>query len=110
MKFYIEYGCPCESVQMIVECDSEVTAEEYAAMCAREIYESYAGMHGVTDLKDVAWEEFCKGLEELTIKELEAVEEIYEEVISEDTSSFVEKFDETNECHLEAMEEEVYEI
>lgn len=110
MKFYIEYSCPCESIQMIVECDSEVTAEEYAAMCARETYESYAGLHAVTDLKEIALEKFCKELEDLTIKELEAAEEMYEEVISEDTSFFVEEFDETNEWHLEAMEDGVYEI
>lgn len=110
MKFYIEYSCPHESEQMIVECDSEVTAEEYATMCAREIYESYADAHWAINLKDIAWKEFCKELEELTDKEQEIVEERYEEIISEDASSFVEEFDETNECHLEAMEEGVYEI
>ena len=110
MKFYIEYSCPYESEQMIVECDSEVTAEEYAAMCAREIYELYAGLHGVTDLKDVAWEEFCKELEELTDEEQKIVEERYEEIVSDDTSFYVEEFDEINECHLTAMEDGVYEI
>lgn len=105
MKFYLEYSCPCESVQMIVECDDEATAMEYASVCARESYESYAGLHGVTDLKEVAWEEFCKEIEELTDEEQEIVEERYEEIISDNTSFFVEKFDETNEHHLEAMEE-----
>lgn len=80
-------------------------AAEYAYRCAQESYESYAGLHGVQDLNDVALENFEKDLEELTEEELIELDELYSDVIENDIFYSAEEYDETIETHLDAMEE-----
>lgn len=105
MKFYVKYGCTCETVIEVIKCKNKKEAEEYAYTCAQESYESYAGLHGIQDLNDVAQEYFDKDLDNLTEKELVEVDELYSEVIENDIFYYVEIYNEANDTHLEAMEE-----
>lgn len=105
MKFYIEYGCTCETVTEVVECKNQEIAEEYAYRSAYESYESFAGLHGLLDLSDVAQEYFDKDLDNLTEEELVEVDELYSEVIENDIFYYAETYNEANDTHLEAMEE-----
>ena len=84
MKFYVNYGCTCETVTEVVECKDKEIAEEYAYEQAKDSYESYAGFRGIQDLNDVAREYFDKDLDGLSEAELIAVDQYYFEVIEND--------------------------
>lgn len=34
MKFYVKYGCTCETITQVIKCKNKKEAEEYAYMCA----------------------------------------------------------------------------
>lgn len=92
MLFYIEYGCSISQEHLIVETKNYERADQYAEAAAIDVYWSY-------DCNYLHEEDYDSCIEE-EINEAE-----YEEMIS-DIFWLVELYDETNEVHKEAFEEQ----
>lgn len=92
MLFYIEYGCSISQEHLIIETENHECAEQYAEAAAVDVYWSY-------DCNYLHEEDYDSCTEE-EINEFE-----YEKMIF-DIFWLVELYDETNEVHKEAFEEQ----
>ena len=95
--FYIKYGCSVNHEQLIVEAETFERAEEYAESAAQDGYYSY-------DCNYPSDEDYTY-YEEEGITEDEISENEYMDMMS-DIDWVVESYDEFNEYHTEAMEEQ----
>ena len=95
--FYIKYGCSVNHEQLIVEAETFERAEEYAEGAAQDCYYSY-------DCNYPSDEDYAY-YEEEGMTEDEISENEYMDMIS-DIDWIVESYDEFNEYHIEAMEEQ----
>ena len=95
--FYIKYGCSVNHEQLIVEAETFERAEEYAESAAQDCYYSY-------DCNYPSNEDYTY-YEEEGMTEDEISENEYMDMMS-DIDWIVESYDEFNEYHIEAMEEQ----
>lgn len=95
--FYIKYGCSVNHEQLIVEAETFERAEKYAESAAKDCYYSY-DCNYPSDEEYIYYEE--EGMTEEEIDENE-----YMDMMS-DIDWVVEPYDESNEDHVEAMEEQ----
>ena len=95
--FYIKYGCSVNHEQLIIEAETFERAEEYAEGAAQDWYYSY-DCNYPSDEDYVYYEE--EGMTEDEISENE-----YMDMMS-DIDWVVEPYDEFNEYHIEAIEEQ----
>ena len=95
--FYIKYGCSVNHEQLIIEAETVERAEEYAESAAQDCYYSY-DCNYPSDEDYVYYEE--EGMTEDEISENE-----YMNMMS-DIDWVVEPYDEFNEYHIEAIEEQ----
>jgi hypothetical protein len=97
MKFYVKYGCSECHETLIVEAESFERADEFAEGAAQDVYYSY-DCNYPSDEDYAYYEE--EGMTEDEISEGE-----YMDMIS-GIDWVVEPYDESNEDHAEAMEEQ----
>lgn len=95
--FYIKYGCSVNHEQLIIEAETFEKAEEYAESAAQDCYYSY-DCNYPSDEDYIYYKE--EGMTEDEISECE-----YMDMMS-DIDWVVESYDESNEYHAEAMEEQ----
>lgn len=95
--FYIKYGCSVNHEQLIVETETLERAEEYAEYAAQDCYYSY-------DCNYPSDEDYSY-YEEEGMTEDEISENEYMDMMN-DIDWIVEFYDESNEYHTEAMEEQ----
>lgn len=80
MKYFkIEYGCGCSPNEEYIECETLKEAEETAWEYARDDYESYAGLHGIPSVEEVAEELFGKEWDDLSEEERDEAWSEYED-------------------------------
>lgn len=91
--FKIEYGCGCGTTEEHIIANSIEEAEREAYERAIEDYHSFAGLHGVRSMEQVAEEMFGDpwsgddyDLDTLTEEELAEVEEEFNAIIEEEIS------------------------
>lgn len=96
MLFYIKYGCSISHEQLIIDAEDFEKANEYAENAAQEVYYSY-------DCNYPCAEGYFLGDEEMTQEEIDESE--YMDMMN-DIDWVVEPYDESNEDHVEAMEEQ----
>ena len=84
MKYFkIEYSCGCGSNEEYIIADSFEDAEKEAYQLAVDNYESFAGLHGIPSIEEVAEYMFGIPFDELTEGEVYDVEiEYYQEMES----------------------------
>ena len=97
MKFYVKYGCSECHETLIVEAESFERADEFAEGAAQDVYYSY-DCNYPSEEDYVYYEE--EGMTEEEIDESE-----YMDMMS-NIDWIVEPYDESNEDHTEAMEEQ----
>lgn len=97
MLFYIKYGCSIGHEQLIVDAESFDRADEYAEGAAQDCYYSY-------DCNYPSDEDYAH-YEEEGLSEEEISENEYMDMLN-DIDWLVEPYDESNEDHAEAMEEQ----
>ena len=57
LEYFISYGIgPGMDATEVIECFSQQEAEDHAYERAKDLYESFAGLHGVMTVEDVARE------------------------------------------------------
>lgn len=95
--FYIKYGCSVNHEQLIVEAETLERAEEYAEYAAQDCYYSYDCNYPSDE--DYGYYE-KEGMTEDEISENEYMD------MMNDIDWIVEFYDESNEYHTEAMEEQ----
>ena len=95
--FYIKYGCSVNHEQLIIEAETFERAEEYAEGAAQDCYYSY-------DCNYPSDEDYAY-YEEEGMTEDEISENEYMNMMS-DIDWVVEPYDEFNEYHIEAIEEQ----
>lgn len=95
--FYIKYGCSVNHEQLIVEAETFERAEEYAEYAAQDCYYSY-DCNYPSDEDYGYYEE--EGMTEDEISENEYMD------MMNDIDWIVEFYDESNDYHTEAMEEQ----
>lgn len=95
--FYIKYGCSVNHEQLIIEAETVERAEEYAESAAQDCYYSY-------DCNYPSDEDYAY-YEEEGMTEDEISENEYMNMMS-DIDWVVEPYDEFNEYHIEAIEEQ----
>ena len=84
MKYFkIEYSCGCGFNEGYIIADSFEEAEKEAYRLAADNYESYAGLHGIPSIEEIAKDTFDMPFSELTEDEVYDVElEYYEQMES----------------------------
>ena len=84
-RYYkIYYTCGCGKNEDYIVASSDDEADNFAYTCAIENYESYAGMHGIVDIDQLAEEEYgCADIEELDEDSLITLYQKYNEIIEE---------------------------
>ena len=110
MLFYVTYGVSgCSDNYLIIDAEDEVAANDWAYQEAIREYESYEGLHGIRSYSDICAEDFIE--DEMTDKDYDEAEEIYQEERENTISYRVTPFDNNITEHIEALEEMgVYEI
>lgn len=97
MKFYVKYGCSECHETLIVEAESFERADEFAEGAAQDVYYSY-DCNYPSDEEYIYYEE--EGMTEEEIDESEYMD------MMNNIDWVVEPYDESNEDHIEAMEEQ----
>jgi hypothetical protein len=98
MLFYIEWSCPCDNGREIIEASDIEVAADYARQRAIDSRESFEGYHGVMD-----FEQFC----EVEDREIDDNSwEDYMVMVEDEINYFATAFDEANDEHLDALEEQ----
>ena len=98
MKYFITYGCGCGNEYAVIEAKNKDDAMNYARECAIENYQSFEGFHGVLDWAEVK--------EEYELEDDYEVDIAYAEEIENSIDYGVELFDETNDEHVDTLEEQ----
>lgn len=101
--YYIEYGCTCEDVSLVILAESLEEATTYAYESAIDSYHSFEGLHGMLD-----YIEFCE--EEGYDPEDKDAEDAFNEMVENDIHYFASFYDGENEDHRVAYDEGVFEI
>lgn len=60
-KYLVSYDCGCNYTEEIVIAEDLDAADDYAHSCAFTEYESYVGLHCISDAADIAVEIFADG-------------------------------------------------
>lgn len=92
MLFYTKYGCSVSHESLIVDADSYERADQWAEQSAQDVYYSYDCNY----LCDEDYEDYTED----EVSELE-----YQDMLN-DIDWVVEPYDEKNEEHVEAMNEQ----
>lgn len=92
MLFYIKYGCSVSHEQLIIDADNFEKADEYAERAAQDVYYSY-------DCNYPSDEDY----EDYTEDEISDMS--YQDMMN-DIDWTVEPYDEKNEDHVDALEEQ----
>lgn len=98
-KFIGHYGCSVDDNYVVPLIGTKYDVEEYLYQQSIEVFESFAGLHGL-----LSFEEFC---EELDGFETEfSAEELYDEYREGELCWYAEPFDETLEDHMDILTQE----